>query len=80
MNKKLTLNIDEDLINFAHEYAKKTGQSLSHVITYYLIALRNQSDTEDLSSKTDELYGIFSDLKPLEKKEIRKQFHEKNTY
>ena len=77
MNRKLTLNIEEELIKFAHEYAKHTNQSLSNIITHYLMALRNENNSEYLSEKTNSLYGIFSDFESYDKKELRKQFHEK---
>ncbi len=80
MNKKLTLNIEEDLIKFAHNYAKRSKQSISRMVETYLGALKNVKDNqEDLSSRTKELYGIFENVPLPEKKELRKQFHEKDT-
>jgi len=32
MDKKLTLNVDEELIKFAHRYSRKTHQSISHLV------------------------------------------------
>ncbi|MDZ7725699.1 MAG: DUF6364 family protein [candidate division KSB1 bacterium] len=32
MDKKLTLYIDEPLIEFAHKYSQQTGQSISHLV------------------------------------------------
>ena len=80
MNKKLTLNIEEDLIKFAHNYAKRSKQSVSSIVETYLGALKNEKENQvDPSSRTKELYGIFENDPLLEKKKLRKQFHEKNT-
>ena len=80
MNKKLTLNIEEELIQFAHTYAKRSKQSISSIIETYLNALKNTKENqEELTSGTKELYGIFKNRSLPDKKELRKQFHEKNT-
>ena len=78
MNKKLTLNIDEELIKFAHDFSKKTKKSISYVIEQYLKSLKNQAETHDLSEKTSNLYGIFAHHPIPSKKELREYFHEKN--
>ena len=78
MNKKLTLNIDNDLIKFAHEYSKKTHQSISSIVEKYLSTLKEKKDKNNLSQTANELYGIFAE-KPLpDKKTIRAEFHEKS--
>ncbi len=80
MNKKLTLNIEEDLIRFAHNYAKRSKQSASSIVATYLGALKNvKENQEELNPRTKELYGIFAKNPLPEKKELRKQFHEKDT-
>ena len=48
MDKKLTLNVDENLIKFAHNYSKKTHQSISHLIEKYLERLRSEIANENL--------------------------------
>lgn len=79
MNKKLTLNIEEDLIRFAHNYAKRSNQSISRIIENYLSALKTTKENhEELSSRTKELYGLFEKEPVPNKKELRKQFHEKH--
>ncbi|MBS4029876.1 MAG: hypothetical protein KGZ63_00385 [Clostridiales bacterium] len=40
MQKKLTLSIDGELIEFAHEYAKKNQRSISAIVEEYFIQLR----------------------------------------
>jgi hypothetical protein len=78
MNKKLTLNIDDSLIDFAHDYSKKTKQSISALFEKFLTSLKKRNEPEDLSIETQELYGLF-EKKPLpDKKEMRKKVHEEN--
>jgi len=80
MNKKLTLNIDDDLIDFAHYYSKKTKQSISFMVEKYFAKLREKKEINKLSQLTNELYGILSDNPLPDKKTMRKEFHEKNIY
>ena len=78
MDKKLTLNVDENLIKFAHNYSKKTHQSISHLIEKYLERLRSEIANENLSEETEELYGILQGKIIPDKKEMRKKFYEKS--
>lgn len=79
MNKKLTLNIEENLIQFAHTFAKRSNQSISSIVENYLSALKNTKENqEELGSRTRELYGIFEKEPVPNKKDLRKRFHEKN--
>lgn len=78
MDKKLTLNVDENLIKFAHNYSKKTHQSISHLIEKYLERLRSEIANENLSEETEELYGILQGKNIPDKKEMRKKFYEKS--
>ncbi len=76
---RITLNIDEDLIQFAYAYAKRSNQSISSIVETYLSALKTTKENqEELNSRTKELYGIFEKSPLPNKKELRKQFHEKN--
>lgn len=74
MQRKLTLSIDEELIKFAHRFAKHSKQSISHMIEEYLNSLRKQKANSDLSKKTQALYGIFSTENIPGKKELRRYF------
>lgn len=68
------------MIRFAHNYAKRSNQSVSIIVETYLGALKNVKESqEDLNSRTKELYGIFEKVPLPEKEKLRKQFHEKNT-
>jgi hypothetical protein len=84
MPKKLTLNIDDALILFAHNYSKQNGVSVSKLIEQYLLQLQNvhaiQSVDSPLNQRTLNLYGIFEDAPLPEKKILREQFHEKNSH
>jgi len=78
MDKKLTLNIDENLIQFAHTYSKYTHQSISKIVEKYFQRLKKQIDQAQLSAEAEELYGIFENETLPDKKELRKSSHEKN--
>lgn len=78
MSKKLTLNIDDELINFAHSYSKQNGLSISKLFEQYLNRLRSINQKEDLNPKTETLYGLFQDSPIPDKKRLRKIFHEKD--
>lgn len=43
MNTKLTLRLDESLINQAKKYAKKTGKSISQVVSEYFKTIAHKS-------------------------------------
>jgi len=81
MPKKLTLSIDEDLIKFAHNFSKKTNQSISHIIEEYLDELKKQeskNNKNNFTPKIQNLYGAFDDQPIPDKKELRRNFYEKN--
>lgn len=78
MNKKLTLNVDENLIIFAHQYAKTTKQSISGLFEKYLSRLKQDVDHENISSASNGLYGILDKTVLPDKKEMRKTFYEKS--
>ena len=78
MNKKLTLNIDDSVVDFAHSYSKETKQSISFLVEKFLKSLQKDKPEVSLSPKTMELYGILEGQNLPDKKEIRKAFHEKS--
>ena len=79
MPKKLTLNIDDELINFAHTYSRQNGLSISKLFEQYLSKLKTTDQKQTLNSKTNTLYGLFQDSPIPDKKQLRKTFHEKST-
>ena len=79
MSKKLTLSIDNELIDFAHLYSLKSGISISRLFEQYLMNLRNTDNQHKLNPKTAALYGIFEKHPIPDKKELRKEFYEKGS-
>ncbi len=78
MNKKLTLNVDESLIDFAKTYSKESNQSISNIFEKYLIRLKTETKSVEISEDARELYGIISKDELPDKKEMRKRFYEKS--
>ena len=70
MSKKLTLSIDNELIDFAHLYSLKSGISISRLFEQYLMNLRNTDKQHKLNPKTAALYGIFEKQPIPDKKEL----------
>ena len=77
MNRKLTLSMDSNMIDFAHNFSKKTNKPISKIIENYFMELKEQSTT-DLPKDLEELYGIFEGIEVPDKKEMRRMFHEKD--
>jgi len=60
MNTKLTLTIEQSIIEKAKSYAKEKGRSLSDIIENYLKAITaDQRTTEDISPLVNSLRGSF---------------------
>ncbi|MGY3052817.1 hypothetical protein ACVWYG_001013 [Pedobacter sp. UYEF25] len=60
MNKKLTLNIDKEIILKAKTYAKSHSVSLSKLVENYLISITNASKTNStVSPLVESLTGII---------------------
>jgi hypothetical protein len=76
--KKLTLSLDANVIDFAHDFSKKVQKPISKIIENYFIELR-MKNTTGLPKDLEELYGIFEGIDAPDKKEIRKMFHEKHS-
>jgi hypothetical protein len=77
MNRKLTLSMDSDVIDFAHSFAKKANKPVSRLVENYFIALKEQN-TQNLPRNLEELYGIFEGIDVPDKKELRRIFNEKS--
>jgi hypothetical protein len=65
MNKKLTLLIDENLIENAKLYAKSKNSNLSKLISNYLKLITNEKDNslKNIAPITNELKGIAKNNK-----------------
>ena len=59
MTTKLTLTIDDTVINSAKKYAKRNGKSLSNLVENYLKSVGHTENTvADISPKVSRLLGI----------------------
>ncbi len=71
MSTKLTLNIDENVIEKAKSYAKSNSVSLSKLIENYLLSLTKQKTEKiKVSSLVESLTGVIS----LESNDYKKEY------
>jgi hypothetical protein len=80
MNTKLTLTMEQDVIEKAKEYARKKEQSLSDLVENYFKALvENKSSTKDeLTPMVKAIKGSFKAPKHFDyKKELMLSLEEK---
>ena len=81
MSTKLTLTIEQEVIQRAKEYAKEKNRSLSDIVENYLKILTNQDKTKELKKLNPvvkSLKGSFKMPKNMDyKKEMRKRVEEK---
>lgn len=81
MNSKLTLKLDNQVIERAKVYARKKNTSLSKLIKNYLTILTsgNNSDSEGITPLVKSISGVLynakaSDLKGAYKKHLSKKY------
>lgn len=73
MNTKLTLTIEEEVIQVAKEYAKEKGQSLSDIVENYFKLITKDRRTikpEELSPRIQRLRGIIKTDEPIDYKKV----------
>lgn len=71
MNTKLTLNIDQNVIEEAKTYAKNNSVSLSKLIENYLFSLtKKNNSTTKVSPLVESLTGVIS----LESDDYKKEY------
>ncbi len=71
MNTKLTLNIDQNVIEEAKSYAKNHRVSLSKLIENYLLSLTNKNEEKSkVSPLVESLTGVIN----LESKDYKKEY------
>ena len=71
MNTKLTINIDQNVIEEAKFYAKNNSVSLSKLIENYLLSLtKENTETTKISPLVESLTGVIS----LESKDYKKEY------
>ena len=62
MKKKLTLTIEDKIIDSAKKYAQKKGKRLSHLVESYLKSItinRRENDADVISPKVLKLMGVI---------------------
>jgi hypothetical protein len=60
MTTKLTLTIEDKVIDSAKKYAQKKGKSLSHIVENYLKSITTkESRNEPISPKVLKLMGVI---------------------
>lgn len=60
MTTKLTLTMEDKVIDSAKKYAQKRGKSLSHLVENYLKSITtNESNEVLLSQKVSKLMGVI---------------------
>ena len=80
MNTKLTLTIEQTIIEKAKKYANGKGRSLSDIVENYLKAITKEDTNEsiELTPIVQSLKGTFKAPKNLDyKKELSKRLTEK---
>jgi hypothetical protein len=80
MNTKLTLTIEQSIIEKAKKYANVKGRSLSNIVENYLKAITKEDNIEstDLTPIVKSLKGTFKAPKNIDyKKELSKRLTEK---
>lgn len=80
MNTKLTLTIEQTIIEKAKKYANAKGRSLSDIVENYLRAITKEDNIEsiDLTPIVKSLKGTFKAPKNIDyKKELSKRLTEK---
>jgi len=80
MDKKLTLNIDEEIVSFAHEYSKQTQQSISSIVEKYFSEIKQSNSKTQLPTKTSKLYGTLAQYDLPDKKTMREAFYGKSSH
>jgi hypothetical protein len=78
MQTKLTLRLDDELINRAKSYARRSGKSVSQLVAGYFSMLDNKPDKK-ISDLTPIVRSLKGSLKGAEigKKDYRKYIEEK---
>lgn len=79
MNKKLTLSLDEDIIEKAKIYASQTGRSLSSLVEDFFENLTEKSSSTQISAKIKRISGKIEVPTDFDwEEELRKGLEEKH--
>ena len=65
MNTKLTLRLDEHLIESAKEYSAQTGKSVSKIVSDLFVIIKNEKlqKSSSITPTVDSLKGILKESK-----------------
>lgn len=78
MSHKLTLLLDDDVVRFGKDFARRHGTSLSHVVEEYLAHLERAERPDDrLPPRTSRLLGLLKGS-GLDEADYRKHLEEKH--
>jgi hypothetical protein len=79
MATKLTLTVNQSIVERAKFYAKNTGRSLSELVENYLETITQENVNEKLSPKLKKIVGAVKLPKNFdEESELRSYFEEKH--
>jgi hypothetical protein len=78
MATKLTLRMDEKLVNRAKKYAKRSGKSVSQLVAdfFSILGQKTEANTSGLSPKVKLLKGILKDSS-VDEKDFKRHLEEK---
>lgn len=76
MQSKLTLRLEERLINSAKKYAQHNGVSLSQMVANYFSAIQSEEEKQELAPITRSLVGSSEKVK-LEDDDYKKHLESK---
>ena len=77
MAVKLTLTVDQLIIERAKSYAKQTGRSLSEIIETYLDNITSENHSQKLSPKLKKLVGSVKLPKDFDEVKAKRNYLEK---
>ncbi len=78
MQTKLTLRLDDELVRFGKEFARKRGKSLSRIVADYLLLMERQDhEHRILAPKTRSLLGLLKG-KDVDERDYRAYLEEKH--
>jgi hypothetical protein len=76
MQSKLTLRLEDDLIDSAKKYAQRKGVSLSQIVANYFAAIQSEEEKQELAPITRSLVGS-SERVQLEEDDYKKHLESK---
>jgi hypothetical protein len=76
MQTKLTLRLDEQLIEQAKSHARRSGKSLSQMVADYFAQLERRPEVKELPAVTDSLKGVLKSAR-IDEKDYRTHLEDK---